>query len=46
MVVALVALSLTAVRVSSAQFGSIRAIDIKIPPRPPPFAFVEFDDPR
>lgn len=31
---------------SSAQFGSIRAIDIKIPPRPPPFAFVEFDDPR
>lgn len=28
------------------QFGSIRAIDIKIPPRPPPFAFIEFDDPR
>eukprot|EP00879_Flechtneria_rotunda_P023087 GHRR01024406.1.p1 GENE.GHRR01024406.1~~GHRR01024406.1.p1 ORF type:complete len:194 (+),score=40.04 GHRR01024406.1:401-982(+) len=28
------------------KFGSIRAIDIKIPPRPPPFAFVEFSDPR
>lgn len=29
-----------------AQFGPIRAIDIKVPPRPPPFAFIEFQDPR
>jgi RNA recognition motif-containing protein len=28
------------------QFGAIRAIDIKIPPRPPPFAFIEFAEPR
>jgi RNA recognition motif-containing protein len=28
------------------QFGSIRAIDIKIPPRPPPFAFIEFNEAR
>jgi hypothetical protein len=28
------------------QYGQIRAIDIKLPPRPPPFAFVEYDDPR
>jgi RNA recognition motif-containing protein len=28
------------------QYGDIRAIDIKIPPRPPPFAFIEFSDPR
>ncbi|WIA28221.1 hypothetical protein OEZ86_010779 [Tetradesmus obliquus] len=28
------------------KFGSIRAIDIKIPPRPPPFAFIEFNEAR
>ena len=31
---------------ASPQFGPIRGIDIKLPPRPPPFAFVEFEDPR
>jgi RNA recognition motif-containing protein len=46
-VVSRVLLSPTAaLLVSCAQFGGIRAIDIKIPPRPPPFAFVEFEDPR
>lgn len=29
-----------------AKYGRIRSIDIKQPPRPPPFAFVEFDDRR
>jgi arginine/serine-rich splicing factor 1/9 len=29
-----------------AKFGRIRAIDIKRPPRPPPFVFVEFEDRR
>ena len=29
-----------------AKYGRIRSIDIKLPPRPPPFAFVEFDDTR
>ncbi|RLM98943.1 hypothetical protein C2845_PM06G24060 [Panicum miliaceum] len=27
-------------------FGCIVVIDLKIPPRPPGFAFVEFEDPR
>lgn len=29
-----------------AQYGRIRHIDLKVPPRPPAFAFVEFEDPR
>jgi len=29
-----------------AQYGRIRNIDLKIPPRPPAFAFVEFENPR
>jgi splicing factor, arginine/serine-rich 1 len=29
-----------------AKYGRIRSVDIKHPQRPPPFAFVEFDDPR
>ncbi len=28
------------------QFGRITNIDLKIPPRPPAFAFVHFEDPR
>ena len=28
------------------RYGRIRLIDIKWPPKPPPFAFIEFDDPR
>ncbi|KAI8468737.1 MAG: hypothetical protein J3K34DRAFT_394371 [Monoraphidium minutum] len=28
------------------KYGPIKGIDIKIPPRPPPFAFVEFEEPR
>jgi len=28
------------------KYGRIRSVDIKMPARPPPFAFVEFDDPR
>jgi len=28
------------------KYGRIRAVDIKMPPRPPPFAFVEFEEPR
>jgi len=29
-----------------AKFGKIRSIQVKIPPRPPAYAFVEFDDSR
>ena len=28
------------------QYGRVRHIDIKTPPRPPAFSFVEFEDPR
>ena len=28
------------------KYGRIRDIDLKLPGRPPAFAFVEFDDPR
>lgn len=28
------------------KYGRIRSIDLKLPPRPPGFAFVEFDEPR
>ena len=28
------------------QYGRVRSIDLKTPPRPPAFAFVEFDDAR
>eukprot|EP00803_Ostreobium_quekettii_P011316 evm.model.scf_21EXC.21 EVM.evm.TU.scf_21EXC.21 scf_21EXC:199623-202678(-) len=28
------------------KYGRIRNVDLKLPPRPPGFAFVEFDDPR
>ena len=28
------------------QYGRIRHIDLKTPPRPPAFSFVEFEDPR
>eukprot|EP00740_Mantoniella_antarctica_P007821 CAMPEP_0181354280 /NCGR_PEP_ID=MMETSP1106-20121128/3278_1 /TAXON_ID=81844 /ORGANISM="Mantoniella antarctica, Strain SL-175" /LENGTH=78 /DNA_ID=CAMNT_0023466935 /DNA_START=57 /DNA_END=290 /DNA_ORIENTATION=- len=28
------------------KFGRIREIDLKLPPRPPGFAFIEFDDAR
>jgi splicing factor, arginine/serine-rich 1 len=28
------------------KYGRVRAVDLKTPARPPPFAFVEFDDPR
>lgn len=28
------------------KFGKIRNVQVKIPPRPPAYAFVEFDDPR
>lgn len=28
------------------KYGRILEIDLKLPPRPPGFAFVEFDDPR
>lgn len=28
------------------KYGKIRSIDLKLPPRPPPFAFVVFDDAR
>ena len=28
------------------QYGRIRNIDLKLPPRPPAFAFVEFENPR
>ncbi|KIY95810.1 splicing factor, arginine/serine-rich 1/9, partial [Monoraphidium neglectum] len=28
------------------KFGRVKGVDIKMPPRPPPFAFVEFEDPR
>eukprot|EP00891_Asterochloris_glomerata_P009279 jgi/Astpho2/9279/Aster-06853 len=28
------------------KYGRVRSIDLKTPPRPPAFAFVEFDDPR
>ena len=28
------------------RYGRIRNVDIKWPPKPPPFAFVEYDDPR
>jgi len=28
------------------QYGRIRHIDLKTPPRPPAFSFVEFEEPR
>ncbi len=30
----------------AAQYGRIRNIDLKLPPRPPAFAFVEFENAR
>ena len=32
--------------VAAAQYGRIRNIDLKVPPRPPAFAFVEFENAR
>ena len=31
---------------AAAQYGRIRNIDLKLPPRPPAFAFVEFENAR
>ena len=41
-----IVMSLADVRGLCAQYGRIRNIDLKLPPRPPAFAFVEFDSPR
>ncbi len=29
-----------------AKYGRIRSVDLKTPPRPPAFAFIEYEDPR
>ncbi len=28
------------------KYGRVRNVDLKLPPRPPGFCFIEFDDPR